>query len=148
MLPPVGIRGAASWAAKNGPRNLDRAHQGVLGHAVTGPVGQVSGGHDQVADRCGALEQACGLGAVADVGRNRAESAWAAKFGLGCPEPLGGAAGDHDHGVKRAGLAPREKSSGRYAGRAPMTGQGRPALRLASWLRRRMLRNGTDAPPR
>ena len=35
--------------------------------------------------------------------------------------------------VKHAGLAPREKSSGRYAGHTRLTGQGRPALRLAAW---------------
>jgi transposase len=35
--------------------------------------------------------------------------------------------------VKHAGLAPRQKSSGSYTGRARMTGQGRPALRLAAW---------------
>jgi transposase len=32
-----------------------------------------------------------------------------------------------------AGLAPRQKSSGSYAGRTRTTGQGRPALRLAAW---------------
>jgi len=35
--------------------------------------------------------------------------------------------------VKHAGLAPREKASGSYAGRTKMTGQGRPGLRLAAW---------------
>jgi transposase len=35
--------------------------------------------------------------------------------------------------VKHAGLAPRQKNSGSYAGRTRMTGQGRPALRLAAW---------------
>jgi transposase len=35
--------------------------------------------------------------------------------------------------VKHAGLAPRNRSSGNYAGRARTTGQGRPALRLAAW---------------
>jgi hypothetical protein len=35
--------------------------------------------------------------------------------------------------VKHAGLAPREKISGSYAGRTKMTGQGRPGLRLAAW---------------
>jgi transposase len=35
--------------------------------------------------------------------------------------------------VKHAGLAPREKSSGTYAGRSRTTGQGRPGLRLAAW---------------
>lgn len=35
--------------------------------------------------------------------------------------------------VKHAGLAPRQKSSGSYTGRSRMTGQGRPALRLAAW---------------
>jgi transposase len=35
--------------------------------------------------------------------------------------------------VKHAGLAPRQKSSGNYAGRTRTTGQGRPALRLAAW---------------
>jgi transposase len=35
--------------------------------------------------------------------------------------------------VKHAGLAPRHKSSGSYTGRTRMTGQGRPALRLAAW---------------
>jgi transposase len=35
--------------------------------------------------------------------------------------------------VKHAGLAPREKTSGSYAGRTKMTGQGRPGLRLAAW---------------
>ena len=35
--------------------------------------------------------------------------------------------------VKHAGLAPRQKSSGTYAGRTRTTGQGRPALRLAAW---------------
>jgi transposase len=35
--------------------------------------------------------------------------------------------------VKHAGLAPRQKSSGSYTGRTRMTGQGRPALRLAAW---------------
>jgi transposase len=35
--------------------------------------------------------------------------------------------------VKHAGLAPRQKNSGNYTGRTRMTGQGRPALRLAAW---------------
>jgi len=35
--------------------------------------------------------------------------------------------------VKHAGLAPREKISGSYAGRTKLTGQGRPGLRLAAW---------------
>ena len=32
-----------------------------------------------------------------------------------------------------AGLAPREKLSGTFAGRTRLTGQGRPGLRLAAW---------------
>jgi transposase len=35
--------------------------------------------------------------------------------------------------VKHAGLAPREKLSGSFIGRTKLTGQGRPALRLAAW---------------
>jgi Transposase IS116/IS110/IS902 family len=35
--------------------------------------------------------------------------------------------------VKHAGLAPREKQSGAFTGRTELTGQGRPALRLAAW---------------
>ncbi len=35
--------------------------------------------------------------------------------------------------VKHAGLAPREKLSGAFTGRTRLTGQGRPALRLAAW---------------
>jgi transposase len=35
--------------------------------------------------------------------------------------------------VKHAGLAPRKKLSGTYVGRTKLTGQGRPALRLAAW---------------
>jgi transposase len=35
--------------------------------------------------------------------------------------------------VKHAGLAPREKLSGAFTGRARLTGQGRPGLRLAAW---------------
>jgi transposase len=35
--------------------------------------------------------------------------------------------------VKHAGLAPREKLSGTFIGRTKLTGQGRPALRLAAW---------------
>jgi transposase len=35
--------------------------------------------------------------------------------------------------VKHAGLAPREKLSGTFTGRAKLTGQGRPKLRLAAW---------------
>jgi transposase len=35
--------------------------------------------------------------------------------------------------VKHAGLAPREKLSGAFIGRTKLTGQGRPALRLAAW---------------
>ena len=35
--------------------------------------------------------------------------------------------------VKHAGLAPREKKSGAFAGRTKLTGQGRPGLRLAAW---------------
>jgi transposase len=35
--------------------------------------------------------------------------------------------------VKHAGLAPREKVSGGFVGRTKLTGQGRPALRLAAW---------------
>lgn len=35
--------------------------------------------------------------------------------------------------VKHAGLAPREKTSGTFAGRTKLTGQGRPGLRLAAW---------------
>jgi transposase len=35
--------------------------------------------------------------------------------------------------VKHAGLAPREKLSGKFVGRTKLTGQGRPSLRLAAW---------------
>jgi transposase len=35
--------------------------------------------------------------------------------------------------VKHAGLAPREKLSGTFAGRTKLTGQGRPGLRVAAW---------------
>ncbi|QIS22113.1 IS110 family transposase [Nocardia terpenica] len=35
--------------------------------------------------------------------------------------------------VKHAGLAPREKQSGTFTGRARLTGAGRPGLRLAAW---------------
>jgi transposase len=35
--------------------------------------------------------------------------------------------------VKHAGLAPREKLSGAFAGRTKLTGQGRPGLRVAAW---------------
>jgi transposase len=35
--------------------------------------------------------------------------------------------------VKHAGLAPREKLSGTFVGRTKLTGQGRPAQRLAAW---------------
>jgi transposase len=35
--------------------------------------------------------------------------------------------------VKHAGLAPREKLSGKFVGRTKLTGQGRPGLRLAAW---------------
>jgi transposase len=35
--------------------------------------------------------------------------------------------------VKHSGLAPREKLSGTFVGRTKLTGQGRPALRLAAW---------------
>ncbi|WP_446218836.1 transposase [Micromonospora sp. IBHARD004] len=35
--------------------------------------------------------------------------------------------------VKHANLAPREKLSGTFVGRTKLTGQGRPALRLAAW---------------
>jgi transposase len=35
--------------------------------------------------------------------------------------------------VKHAGLAPREKKSGTFAGKSRLTGAGRPALRLAAW---------------
>lgn len=35
--------------------------------------------------------------------------------------------------VKHAGLAPREKKSGTFAGKTKLTGQGRPRLRLAAW---------------
>jgi transposase len=35
--------------------------------------------------------------------------------------------------VKHAGLAPREKLSGSFVGRAKLTGQGRPGLRVAAW---------------
>jgi transposase len=35
--------------------------------------------------------------------------------------------------VKHAGLAPREKPSGKFVGRTKLTGQGRPGLRLAAW---------------
>jgi transposase len=35
--------------------------------------------------------------------------------------------------VKHAGLAPREKKSGTFAGKTKLTGQGRPKLRLAAW---------------
>lgn len=35
--------------------------------------------------------------------------------------------------VKHAGLAPRERSSGRFVVRTKVTGQGRPGLRLAAW---------------
>lgn len=35
--------------------------------------------------------------------------------------------------VKHAGLAPRERKSGTFAGRARVTGAGRPLLRAAAW---------------
>jgi transposase len=35
--------------------------------------------------------------------------------------------------VKHAGLAPRERMSGTFTGRARLTGAGRPGLRLAAW---------------
>ena len=35
--------------------------------------------------------------------------------------------------VKHAGLAPRERMSGTFTGRARLTGAGRPALRVAAW---------------
>jgi len=35
--------------------------------------------------------------------------------------------------VKHAGLAPRERISGTFTGRARLTGAGRPALRAAAW---------------
>jgi hypothetical protein len=35
--------------------------------------------------------------------------------------------------VKHAGLTPREKLPGAFVGRTKLTGQGRPALRLAAW---------------
>jgi transposase len=35
--------------------------------------------------------------------------------------------------VKHAGLAPRERLSGTFAGRARLTGAGRPGLRVAAW---------------
>ena len=35
--------------------------------------------------------------------------------------------------ARHAGLAPREKLSGAFAGRTRLTGQGRPRLRLAAW---------------
>lgn len=35
--------------------------------------------------------------------------------------------------VKHAGLAPRERKSGTFAGRARVTGAGRPQLRVAAW---------------
>jgi transposase len=35
--------------------------------------------------------------------------------------------------VKHAGLAPRQRQSGTYAGQTKLTGKGRPRLRLAAW---------------
>ena len=35
--------------------------------------------------------------------------------------------------VKHAGLAPRERLSGTFAGKARLTGAGRPRLRVAAW---------------
>ncbi len=35
--------------------------------------------------------------------------------------------------VKHAGLAPRERMSGTFTGKARLTGAGRPALRTAAW---------------
>ena len=35
--------------------------------------------------------------------------------------------------VKHAGLAPRERLSGTFAGHTKLTGQGRPRLRVAAW---------------
>ena len=35
--------------------------------------------------------------------------------------------------VKHAGLAPRERMSGTFTGRARVTGAGRPGLRVAAW---------------
>jgi len=35
--------------------------------------------------------------------------------------------------VKHAGLAPRERTSGTFAGKARLSGAGRPALRTAAW---------------
>ncbi|GAA2027748.1 hypothetical protein GCM10009740_16760 [Terrabacter terrae] len=35
--------------------------------------------------------------------------------------------------VKHAGLAPRERKSGTFTGRARLTGAGRPRLRVAAW---------------
>jgi transposase len=46
--------------------------------------------------------------------------------------------------VKHAGLAPREKLSGTFAGRTKLTGQGRPRLRVAAW---RVVRGTQRANP-
>ena len=35
--------------------------------------------------------------------------------------------------VKHAGLCPRDNASGGYQGKTPVSGRGRPALRLAAW---------------
>jgi transposase len=35
--------------------------------------------------------------------------------------------------VKHAGLAPRQRQSGTYAGQTRLTGKGRPRLRVAAW---------------
>jgi transposase len=35
--------------------------------------------------------------------------------------------------VKHAGLCPRDNASGGYQGKTPISGRGRPALRVAAW---------------
>jgi transposase len=35
--------------------------------------------------------------------------------------------------VKYAGLCPRDNASGGYQGETPISGRGRPALRMAAW---------------
>jgi len=84
-----GLRDVAEAGAEPEHLGPDRPHHAVLGQRDRRAVGEIGGGHDQVAEAPDPLEQAGDLGLITDVGRNRGHAAGAAELGAGRVKPLG-----------------------------------------------------------
>jgi hypothetical protein len=102
--PRRGLLGGEQRAEDLGP---DRSYHAVLGQADHRTVGQVGGGHDQVAERSDPVEEPGDLGWVADVDRIRAQPAGRCsglchvrlgELGAGRVEARPRSAGDHHRG--------------------------------------------------